>query len=252
MYLNTGSLDALSVSMSTAKAYQTTYRQCVHSILLILNFLETEKDQLKIAFLEYLFLSFMKRIGTILYDKFILTGFKKYLLSAEPAFMLFMNAAAFAGVYLATLWYCRGKYVSCIELYEDIGKRHELIYSHPTPKNTCIDSTCDFKSLLREIEFQTVELYRANNLIPKDLQYDVQSCAHSEFLMQIHSYFLFLVVMCYCETNQIDAGIYFVGYFQKIFKTKEFNLLDNVTQQNSKRLMQVAIEKIGVLKSCCN
>lgn len=84
------------------------------------------------------------------------------------------------------------------------------------------------------------------------MQYDVQSCAHSEFLMQIHSYFLFLVVMCYCETNQIDAGIYFVGYFQKIFKTKEFNLLDNVTQQNSKRLMQVGIEKIGVLKSCCN
>lgn len=108
MYLNTGSLDALSVSMSTAKAYQTTYHQCIHSILLILNFLETEKDQLKIAFLEYLFLSFMRRIGTILYDKFILTGFKKYLLSAEAAFMLFMNAAAFAGVYLATLWYCRG------------------------------------------------------------------------------------------------------------------------------------------------
>lgn len=252
MFLNTGSHDALSVSMSTAKAYQTTYRQCIHSILKILNFLETEKDQLKIAFLEYLFLSFMRRIGIILYDKFILTGFKKYLLSAEAAFMLFMNAAAFAGVYLATLWYCRGNYVRCIELYEDMGKRHELIYSHPTPKNTCIESTCDFKSLLREIEFQTVELYRANNLIPKDLQYDDQSCAHSEFLMQIHSYFLFLVVMCYCETNQIDAGIYFVGYFQKIFKTKEFNLLDNVTQQNSKRLMQIAIEKIGVLNRYCN
>lgn len=34
------------------------------------------------------------------------------------------------------------------------------------------------------------------------------------------TYFLFLVVMCYCETNQIDAGIYFVGYFQKNIQNK--------------------------------
>lgn len=253
VYPNTGfSLHALSLAMCTAKGYQTTYRRCIHSILMILNFLQAEKDQMKIAFLEYLFLSLIRRIGIILYDKFILTGFKYYLLSAEAAFMLFMNASAFAGAYLATLWYCRGKYVRCIELYEDMGNRYELIYSHPTLKNTCIESTCDFITLLRDIEFETMELYRANNLVPKDLQYDVQSCAHSEFLMQIHLYFLFLVVMCCFETNQIDAGIYFVGYFQKFFKTKEFHLLDNVTQQNSKRLMQIAIEKIGVLNSYCN
>lgn len=253
MYLNTGSSHyALSLSMGTAKGYQTTYRECIHSILKILNLLQAEKDQLKIAFLEYLFLSLIRRIGIILYDKFILTRFKYYLLSAETAFMLFMNAVFAGGVYLATLWYCRGKYVRCIELLYDMLDRYESIYSHPTLKNTCIESTCDYITLLRDIEFQTVELYRANNLIPKDLQYDVQSCAHSEFLMEIHIYILFLVVMCYCETNQIDAGIYFVGYFQKFFNTKEFNLLHNVTQQNSKRLMQIAINKIKAFNSYCN
>lgn len=161
--------------------------------------------------------------------------------------MLFMNAAVFAGVYLATLWYCRGKYVRCIELLYDMRHRLESIYSQRTLEN--IESPRDYITLLRNEKFQTVELYRASNLFPKDLQKVVQNCAHSEFLMESHSYLLFLAVICFCETNHIDAGIYFVGYFQEIFNSEEFNLLKNVIQENSKRLMEIAVDKIEKLSS---
>lgn len=248
VYPNTdSSLHALPLAMGTAKGYQTTYRQCIHSILIILNLLQAEKDQLKIAFLKYLFLSLIRRIGVILYDKFILTGFRYYLLSAEAAFMLFMNASPFAGVYLATLWYCRGKYVRCIELLQNMEHRYDSIYRQLLLQK--MEPTFDYITLSRNIKFPTVELYRANKLIPKDLQNDVQSCAHSEFVMESNVYWLFLFVVCCCETNHIDAGIKFLGFFQNIFNTKEFNLLKNVIQQNSKRLMQIFIDKIKVLNS---
>lgn len=210
---------------------------------MILNLLQVEKDQLKIAFLKYLFLSLIRRIGIILHDKFILTGFKYYLLSAETAFMLLTNAAVFAGAYLATLWYCHGKYVRCTELLYDMGHRYESIYPQLLLKN--IEPICDYITFSRNIEFQTVELYRANNLIPKDLQHNVKSCTHAEFLMQSKSYLQFLDVMCFCETNHFGgAGVYFLAYmsymfFQELFNSEEFDRLPDVTQQNSKRLLQL-------------
>lgn len=78
------------------KGYRTTYSECIDSIIMIMNLLQTEQDQLKIDLLKHLFLLLIRRIGIILYDKFILTGYKDYLLSAETAFMLFTHAGVYS------------------------------------------------------------------------------------------------------------------------------------------------------------
>lgn len=80
------------------------------------NLLQTEQDQLKIDLLKHVFLLLIKRIGIILYDKFIFTGYKDYLLSAETAFMLFTHDGVYSCAYLATLWYCQGEYFRCLGL----------------------------------------------------------------------------------------------------------------------------------------
>lgn len=88
-YPSNALFNALLIAIGTAKGYQTTYRECIDSILMIMDLLLAKQDQLNGAFLKHLFLSLMKRIGIILYDKFILTGLNVYLLSAKAAFMLF-------------------------------------------------------------------------------------------------------------------------------------------------------------------
>lgn len=152
-------------------------------------------DQLKGAFLKHLFLSLMKRIGIIMYDKFILTRLNVYLLSAEAALMLVTYAGVYEGAYLATLWFCHGKYFNCIRL---------LRFMERSLASGCLS---DFMTRLSIFDFKTVALHRAHNYFPEDLKYDVQSCVSGEFVMQSKSYRLFLEFLCSYEMNKIDRNI---------------------------------------------
>lgn len=102
--------------------------------------------------------------------------------------MLVTHAGVYEGAYLATLWYCQGKYSHCIRFlrFMDLKWERSLF--------KCLESTDDFMTFLsyNYYDFQTVELYRANNLFPEDLKDNVQSCSSAECLMQSRTYRLFL------------------------------------------------------------
>lgn len=233
IYPSNALFNALLIAIGTAKGYQTTYRECIDSILMIMDLLLAEQDQLKGAFLKHLYLSLMKRIRIIMYDKFILTKLNVYLLSAEAALMLVPYAGVYEGAYLATLWFCHGKYFNCIRL---------LRFMERSLASGCLS---DFMTRLSIFDFKTVALHRAHNFFPEDLKYDVQSCVSGEFVMQSKSYRLFLEFLCSYEMNKIDRNI--VAQLQQSCDSGYFNLLDNLTQQNSKRLIEIATNKMKVL-----
>lgn len=83
-------------------------------------------------------------------------------------------------------------------------------------------------------------------MFPEDLRYDVQSCVSGEFVMQSKSYRLFLEFLCLYEMNKIDRNI--VAQLQQSCDSDCFNLLDNLTQKNSKRLIEIATNKMKVLQ----
>lgn len=202
IYPSNALFNALLIAIGTAKGYQTTYRKCIDSILMIMDLLLAEQDQLKGAFLKHLFLSLMKRIRIIMYDKFILTRLNVYLLSAEAALMLVTHAGVYEGAYLATLWFCRGKYFNCIRLLRSMDLKLERSLD-----SGYLKSTSDFMTRLSIFDFKTVALSRAHNFFPEDLKYDVQSCVSGEFVMQSKSYRLFLEFLCSYEMNKIDRNI---------------------------------------------
>ncbi|XP_061173568.1 uncharacterized protein LOC133182737 [Saccostrea echinata] len=102
-------LMTLSRVLITVKGHQTTYHECMLSILNIINALQNEKSDIKKAILIYLFLIVMRRAGVILYEKFVLTRIYEYLLSSEAAFSLARYSNASGALYLATLYYCQRK-----------------------------------------------------------------------------------------------------------------------------------------------
>lgn len=241
MYPNIALLNALLKAIGTGKNYQTTYQSCIDFILIIMEFFLVEQDQLKVAYLKRMFLSLIERIGIIMYDKFILSRFNVYLQSAEAAFMLATHAGVYEGAYLATLWYCHGKYRHCIRLLRNMDLKGDR--SHDIMK--ILKSTSDFTTCISIFDFKTVALYRAHNLFPEDLKDDVQSCASAEFSMQSRSYRLFLEFLSLYKMNKIDRSI--VAQLQQSCTSGYFNLLDSLTQQNSTRLIQIATNKMNEL-----
>lgn len=182
MYPSVALFNTLLIAIGTAKDYQTTYRKCIDSILMIMDLLLAEQDQLKGAFLKHLFLSLMKRIGTIMYDNFILTRLNVYLLSAEAAFMLVTHTGVYEGAYLATLWFCHGKCFDCIRLLRFMDLKLECSLG-----TECFKLTSNFMTRLSNFDFKVVALNRGQKFFPEDLKYDVQSCVSGEFLMQSKS-----------------------------------------------------------------
>lgn len=63
--------------------------------------------------------------------------------------------------------------------------------------------------------------------------------------MQSKSYRLFLEFLCSYEMIKIDRNI--VAQLQQSCDSGCFNLLDNLTQQNSKLLIEIATNKMKVL-----
>lgn len=241
LYPNVALLNALLRAKGTAKNYQPTYQRCIDFVLIIMDLLLAEQDKLKVAYLKHMFLSIIQKIGIIMYDKFILTRLNVYLVSAEAAFMLVTHAGAYEGAYLATLWYCHKKYCHCIELLRFMDLKCDC--SHGILSS--LISTSDFMTCLSSFDFKTVALDRAHNFFPEELKHDVKSCKSGEFLMQSKSYILFLEFLCLYEMNIIDRSI--VAQLQQACVSEYFNLLGDLTQQNSKRLIQIVENKMKVL-----
>lgn len=122
---------SLCSALYVVNGYLTTYRECKHSVLKIMHALQHEKNQLKITILKHIGLLVMRRIGTIMYGKFALTGHHSYLLSAEVAVMFAQHSNVFGSIYLATLWYREGRYKTCIELLSKATKK-STIYKNVT------------------------------------------------------------------------------------------------------------------------
>nr|XP_034326957.1 uncharacterized protein LOC117689513 [Crassostrea gigas] len=72
-------LYSLCLALQVVNGHQTSYRECMNSVLKIMVALHGEENQLRIAILKYLWLLVMRRVGVIMYDKFVLTGFQSYL-----------------------------------------------------------------------------------------------------------------------------------------------------------------------------
>lgn len=60
--------DSLCLALTVVNGHHTTYHECIHSILRIMNALQFEKNHRRIAILKYIWLLVMRRIGIILYD----------------------------------------------------------------------------------------------------------------------------------------------------------------------------------------
>lgn len=147
---------SLCSALYVVNGYLTTYRECKHSVLKIMHALQHEKNQLKITILKHIGLLVMRRIGTIMYGKFALTGHHSYLLSAEVALMFAQHSNVFGSIYLATLWYREGRYKTCIELLSKATKK-STIYKNVTrfvyDKNIgtkCTKKAYDYSCLLEQ------------------------------------------------------------------------------------------------------
>lgn len=59
----------------------------------------------------------MKRIGIIMYDKFIFIRLNVYLLFVEVVLMLVIDVGVYEVVYFVIFWFCYGKYFNCIKVF---------------------------------------------------------------------------------------------------------------------------------------
>lgn len=145
--------------------YEYEYYECIDCILMIFYLLQLEKDELKTVFLMHVFLLLIRRIGVILYDNFLVTGRKYYLLSAEVAFMLVQKVGASGAVYLATLWFCQGKYTRSLSLLCAVVSK--ISYSTQNALSEFSKSDCDFMRCLNLAYPHRIILYRSSNFFPK-------------------------------------------------------------------------------------
>lgn len=193
---------SLCLSLRVVNGYQTSYRECMHSVLKVMVALQGEEDQLRIAILKYIWLLIMRRVGVIMYDKFVLTGFESYLLSAEVALMFAQHPNIFGSIYLATLWYCEERYKQCIKLLSKSAKNLptgpliEIVYNESLA-NKCTHEPCDYTSLFENHYVNlTVEMHSTSHLVPKDTKELVEKSIISEFAVYYKSYAYFLLFLC--------------------------------------------------------
>uniref|UniRef100_A0A8W8I376 Mab-21-like HhH/H2TH-like domain-containing protein n=2 Tax=Magallana gigas TaxID=29159 RepID=A0A8W8I376_MAGGI len=236
---------SLCLALRVVNGHQTTYRECINSVLKIMVALQGEEDQLRIAILKYLWLLIMRRIGVIMYDKFVLTGFESYLLSAEVALMFAQHANNFGSIYLATLWYCEGGYKQCIKLVSKTKKNlptgllKETVYLKSVV-NKCRKGPCNNTSLFENHYVNlTVELHRTSHLFPKDLKELVEKATISEFIVYYKSYAYFLLFLCYYTLHKRTECINVYSELLKSYREYPFRLAGNLLQRNTKKILQI-------------
>lgn len=151
------SYSGLISALMIMTGYENEYYECIDCILRIFHLLQLEKDDSKTVFLKHVFLLLMRRIGVILYDNFLMSGRKDYLLSAEVAFMLVQEVGASGAVYLATLWFSLGKYTRSMNLLLAVVSK--ISYCTTNANYEFSKSDCDFMRCLSLAYPQRIILY---------------------------------------------------------------------------------------------
>lgn len=101
-----------------------------------------------------------------------------------------------------------------------------------------------FKSCLS----QRIILYRSSNFFPKDLKEDVQN-GIVDFMMFDPSYVFFLLFLCYFELNEMNNCMVCIQWIQRSFNENCFEILNESTRHNSKRLHEIATKKMQFLEN---
>lgn len=235
------SISGLYSALMIMTGYEYEYYECIDCILMIFHLLQLEKDELKTVFLRHVFLLLMRRIGVILYDNFLVTGRKYYLLSAEVAFVLVQKVGASGAVYLATLWFCQGKYTRSLSLLFAVVSK--ISYNTQNALFEFSKSDCDFMRCLNFAYPYRIILYRSSNFFPKDLKEDVQNDVVN-YMMFDPSYVFFLLFLCYFELNEINNCMVCIQGIELSFNEECFKILNESTRHNSKRLHEIATNKM--------
>lgn len=240
------SFSGLYSALLTMTGYEYEYYECIYCILMIFHLLQLEKDDLKTVFLRHVFLLLMRRIGVIMYDNFLISTRKDYLLSAEVAFMLVQKVGASGAVYLATLWFCLGKYTRSISLL--LAVVFKIAYSTENAHSEFLKSDCDFMRCLSLAYPHRIILYISSYFFPKDLKEDVQNGV-VDFMMFDSSYIYFLLFLCYFELNEMNNCMVCIQWIQRSFNENCFEILNESIRHNSKRLHEIATKKMQFLEN---
>jgi hypothetical protein len=251
---NLRKLVALASVLHNVKGHQTTYHECMLSIFKVMVCLANERSNIKRAVLNYLFFLLMTRAGIILYDKYILYGFPEYLLSTEAAFILVRHSDASGSLYLATLWYCQGKFTHALNLLAGILRKlpdksflHERILFKKSLISVTSKSSCCFTDLMRRYYSRGMILHRESCFLPKVLESYVRKSLPSGFMMYDKSYTLFLMLLCYLEVHQKANCIKTFSKLQESYSDMRFDNLFHLAQNNSRILGEIAYNKMTEL-----
>lgn len=212
---------------------------------------QVEKNPRRIAILKYTWLLIMRRIGVIMYDKFVLTGHTVYIYSAEVALMFAQDANVFGSVYLATLWYCQGRYKQCLRLLKSVTVKtpqlgFKSIVYNKSLKTECKKVHCDYSFLIKHHYNKVhVDLHKTSHLYPKDLEDCIKSCKISEFLVFDEPYAFFLLFLCYHDMHKRRHCFQMLSRLQKTLgELQQFSSSDDLLTQNTKRLKEIAETKM--------
>lgn len=232
------------------RGYQTTYRECVHSILKIIHALQLEDDKLRIPIFKYIGLQLMRRIGIIMYDKFVLTGFKSYLLSSEVALMFAQHANVLGSIDLATLWYCQRKFKQCIKLLCSetdnltISPLIKIVYNDSLEAK-CTKEQCGYSTLFGHHYFKSiVDMHKTSHLFPEDLKYLVENCNIHDFVIYDKSYACFLLFLIYIDLHKRPESIMMASELLESYRELPLLSKDSIIVQNTKKLIEIAWKKL--------
>nr|XP_034325530.1 uncharacterized protein LOC109617696 [Crassostrea gigas] len=241
---------SLCSALRVVNGHQTSYRECMNCVLKIMLAIQGEENQLRVVILKYIWLSIMRRVGVLMYDKFVMTGFRSYLLSAEVALVFAQHADIFGSIYLATLWYCEGRYKKCIRL---ISKTARSLPTTPLIETVnfkslakkCSKKPCDYASLFENHFVKcTVDMHRANHLFPKEITELVEKANIFCFIVYYKSYACFLLFLCYYNMHKkAECTRTFTELLQS-YREFPFCLADKLLQQNTKKLLDIAAIKM--------
>lgn len=244
---------SLCLALNLVKGYQTTYRECIHSVLNIMHLLalQDEENNVRTTALKYTWLLIMRRIGVIMYDKYVLTGFPMYLMSAEVALMFAQHANVFSSIYLASLWYSQGRYKHCLKLLYNVTVNmspiflNSIVYNESL-KTKCREVPCDYSLLIRHHYRKVcVDMHRTSHLFPKDIENFVKTCKVSEFIVFDKAYAYFLLFLCYHDMHKRAGCSRMLSSLQESYKEfQRISFKGDLHVQNTKILVDIAETKM--------
>lgn len=246
---------SLCSALTVVNGHQTPYHECIHSVLRIMNALQFEKDHMRITILKYIWLSVMKRIGIILYDTYVLTGYESCLFSAEVALIFAQHTNVFGVIYLATLWHCQGRYKQCINLIvnattNSAGIPLAMIIYNESLTSKCTKTPCDYISLFGYNFIKpTIAIDRNSHLCPNELKNLVKQSEFFDFSTHLESYNYFLLFLSYYCLRQKSECIRMMSDLLNSYKELPCYLIDGIIETNTKKLVDIAKKKMENFRS---